>query len=144
MEQPSVLLFSLTKKCYTCMNPIANHIAHSNDFQNYKNTNIFKETLDKNNIIPQLFQKSQDFCTVRSVEMGNNSMLSFIFWIDLISEKYEYLQHLPYLKVDFNKYTVQQPMKHKISPKLKCIGLLRLKSIHPLCKNLEKCTIWGV
>ena len=39
-----------------------------------------KEALDKYNVIPQLLpKKSWDFHTIRSVGMGNDRMLSFMF-----------------------------------------------------------------
>ena len=53
---------------------------------------IIKGALDKHNIIPQLFQKKKnwDYHTIGSVGMGNDPMLSFTFWSDLLLEKYEY------------------------------------------------------
>ena len=51
----------------------------------------FKGALDKYNIIPQLFpKKSRDFYTIRSVCMGKDCMLSFMFQIDLLLKKFEY------------------------------------------------------
>ena len=38
-----------------------------------------KGALDKFNIIPNFFQKSWDFYTIRSVGMGNDCMPSFTF-----------------------------------------------------------------
>ena len=49
-------------------------------------------TLDKYNIIPQLFPKKLGVC-IRSVDVGNDStlyMLSFTSYIDLLLKKYEY------------------------------------------------------
>ena len=39
------------------------------------------------------FPKSWDFCTIRSIDMGNDCMLSFTFYIDLLLKKYEYSYH---------------------------------------------------
>ena len=42
-------------------------------------TSSIEGALDKYNIIPQLFQKSWDFYTIRGVDIGNDCMLSFTF-----------------------------------------------------------------
>ena len=39
-------------------------------------------------------------------------MLSFTFQIDLLLKKCEYFCHFLFFKVDFNKYTIQQPIGH--------------------------------
>ena len=40
---------------------------------------IIKGALDKYNIIRNFLKKSWEFCTMRSVGMGNDSILSFTF-----------------------------------------------------------------
>ena len=83
---------------------------------------------------PNFLQKSCDFYIIRSVGTVNDPMLSFTFWTEPLLEKYEYFQHFLYFKVDFNKYTVQQPMGHseddavhKIPDKMKTYWQKQLK-----------------
>ena len=55
----------------------------------------------KYNIIPNFFQKQGGIFI--PLEVLAWAMLSFIFWIYLLLEKYEYLQHFVFFKVDFKK-----------------------------------------
>ena len=100
--------------------------------------NRLQGALDKYNNIPIFFpEKVTIFLPLElNVGMGNDYMLSFTFWIDLLLKKYEYCLHFLFFKVEFNintQYislwdTLRMMLFTKYFMKWKCISRISWKS----------------